>query len=621
MKKIFLFILFFTSFVFSADIKTVYTGKFPMDITISPGFYSHYFSSSNSTTSYLISSPLNRHLDGWVDSYTTQYYYKFVISLRSGNGSSNGFGAAFYTKVNNLDKFSYQGYDGVVSSISNAIKYHTCSGHYLYDFVNNICVASPCSSNQHRNSSGVCVCNTGYAMDQNGSCNCYVGQQQYTYQADQATCNGLTVVKISGLEAFYQFKWNTCLNQCTAQSAPLCQEGYIYNQYGQCVPAVLNNQQCVAKGGTLQNTRITKNSVCVNIDNNGNKNVISPCCQKVADCIDPSGATIGSSSMYVQCGLVDTNATTKPPKCTTCSGNTPIATSDGYCQNSAGTAFNNCPNPANQCKSCPADYPIPNDAGNCLNSAGAFTSCPTPTSDTNSTTNPTPTPKTPICQLCGLLQGGWVAGGNGQCTRTTSAGIVQFASCPGTPESNNTTQVTPNARPQKNSNFSDSNNTIAPTLGHNSGTPQDSNGTKQKRICTTCPNGYTNINGICSLISTNGTIVSSTPCPTPIQHQDTNTSKPLDSNGSDKNITGMANQLGSYATNEIKKAYRSYSIFPTTCGKLQPLPNALLFGGRVTIHDPLPAFRDILQPFRSLIANMLLFIATVIGLFDFFRRS
>jgi len=547
MKKIFLFILFFTSFVFSADIKTVYTGKFPMDITISPGFYSHYFSSSNSTTSYLISSPLNRHLDGWVDSYTTQYYYKFVISLRSGNGSSNGFGAAFYTKVNNLDKFSYQGYDGVVSSISNAIKYHTCSGHYLYDFVNNICVASPCSSNQHRNSSGVCVCNTGYAMDQNGSCNCYVGQQQYTYQADQA---------------------------------------------------------------------------CVNIDNNGNKNVISPCCQKVADCIDPSGATIGSSSMYVQCGLVDTNATTKPPKCTTCSGNTPIATSDGYCQNSAGTAFNNCPNPANQCKSCPADYPIPNDAGNCLNSAGAFTSCPTPTSDTNSTTNPTPTPKTPICQLCGLLQGGWVAGGNGQCsTRTTSAGIVQFASCPGTPESNNTTQVTPNARPQKNSNFSDSNNTIAPTLGHNSGTPQDSNGTKQKRICTTCPNGYTNINGICSLISTNGTIVSSTPCPTPIQHQDTNTSKPLDSNGSDKNITGMANQLGSYATNEIKKAYRSYSIFPTTCGKLQPLPNALLFGGRVTIHDPLPAFRDILQPFRSLIANMLLFIATVIGLFDFFRRS
>lgn len=464
-----------------------------------------------------------------------------------------------------------------------------------------------------------CVCNDGYALDQNGSsCSCYVGAAQYTYPADQSTCSTLDVIKISDLEALYQFSWNSCLNECTAQSVPLCDKGYIYNDYGQCVPAILDASQCAAQGGTLQNERITENSTCVEVTNNGT-NVISPCCEKVADCVDSSGNIIASSSQYVQCGVsLDINTTDQSNKCTTCTGDTPVATDDGYCTNSDQTQFSNCPNPANQCPNCPADYPIPNDSGNCLNSSGAFTACPAFQNENN---NSTPIDTTPKCQTCGLLQGGWIQGENGQCKRVTASGVVQYAACPATPESNNTTDVNPNPRPDQNSTFSDSNNSIAPTLGNNSGTDTDSNGTKQVRICNTCPSGYTNVNGICALVSTNGTIVSTTPCPTPVETKDSNSSDPLDANGSDKNVTGIANELGKVGADQIKKAYKAYNIFPTQCGQLQPMTDVKFFGGKVTIKDPLPAFRDILEPFRDMISNILLFIAAVIGLFDFFRRN
>ncbi len=464
-----------------------------------------------------------------------------------------------------------------------------------------------------------CVCKKGYAMDSNGTCGCYVGNAQYTYAANKTQCNNLNVVKITDLQALYQFAWNSCLKDCTAQSVPLCQKGYIYNNYGQCVPAILDNSQCSANGGTLKNARITENSTCIQIDKSRNPSIISPCCQKVADCVNAKGKMIGNSSMYVQCGVtLDINTTTPTQKCTTCSGKTPIPTKNGYCTNSSQSAYNDCPNPANMCKNCPTDYPIPNNSGNCLNSSGAFTTCPS-SPDTNYTK---PSSQTPICQTCGLLQGGWSSANNGQCKRLTPSGVVQYASCPATPESNNTTPVNPNPRPSSNSSFTDVNNSNSPTIGHNSGTQTDTNGSKVVNVCKSCRAGYKNLNGICVLVSTNGTIVSTTPCPTPIQQQKSNSKGALDKNGSDKNLTGIANQLGEYGANEIKKAYKSYNIFPTSkCGTLQALNDVKMFGGRLTIKDPLPAFRDVLEPFRNMISNVLLFIVSIIGLFDFFRRD
>ena len=463
-----------------------------------------------------------------------------------------------------------------------------------------------------------CICNDGYALDQNGSCSCYVGAAQYTVALNQTECAADEVIVISGLEAYYQLTWNSCLNECTAQSVPLCDKGYIYNDYGQCVPAVLDDSQCSANGGTLQNERINEYSACI-VKNSDGGDVISPCCEKEADCIDARGNIISTTSKYVQCGVsLDLNTTDENNKCTTCTGDTPIPTDDGYCKNSDETKFSNCPNPANQCPNCPADYPIPNDSGNCLNSSGAFTACPAFQNENN---NSTPIDTTPKCPTCGLLQGGWIQGENGQCKRVTASGVVQYAACPATPESNNTTDVNPNPRPDQNSTFSDSNNSIAPTLGNNSGTDTDSNGTKQVRVCNTCPSGYINVNGICALVSTNGTIVSTTPCPTPVETKDSNSSNPLDANGSDKNVTGIANELGKVGADQIKKAYKAYNIFPTQCGQLQPMTDVKFFGGKVTIKDPLPAFRDILEPFRDMISNILLFIAAVIGLFDFFRRN
>jgi len=508
-----------------------------------------------------------------------------------------------------------------------------CATGYHWNNGARRCDKDPCGANQtYDENEKKCICNPGYASnDNNENCSCYVGNSTVSYSAasSKQECEALEVVRIDSLNAYYKFTWNDCISACIAQQKPPCDLGEVYNQDGDCVPATLDPQSCIAAGGSVKNIRITTADACIS----STGDIIAPCCQKVADCVVDSNPprVLQTISEYVMCGS-DVNVS-DIPKCATCKDPTPIATDTGVCTNSDQTEYNSCPNPDNKCPNCPSNYPIADDYGDCKNSNGDTTICPIYLD--NNYTAPY------MCTTCSQLGQEWHAKDD-KCTRTTDAGIVQIVSCPqtNTNDTNNTTHPTTqtksdtnitnsvNTRPNSNSNFTDSNTTdasgknITPSLGDNSGTQYDQNNTKTEKICKKCPHGYVNSNGLCVLISSNGTIVSTARCPKGgTKTVDTNKSDPLDENGTDGNMTGTMNELGQRGVDEIKKAYKEYSIFPTDCGQLVPMKPITMFNGKLYIQDPLIKFNDVMMPYRDLIKNFLIFIVVIIGLFDFFRRS
>ena len=494
-----------------------------------------------------------------------------------------------------------------------------------------------CGMNMHSDENGKCVCNIGYGSNDNGSnCKCYVGNSTVSYAAatTQQECESLKVVRVDGLNAYYKFSWNSCLNACVAQNMPSCSIGEVYNQDGQCVPATLDTQDCISLGGAIQNIRIQTSDAC--ISNNGD--VIVPCCQKVADCVIDTNPpkVISVPSVYTQCGDINTS---NNKICATCEEPTPIPTDNGICTNADKSDYNSCPNPNNKCPNCPAAYPIADNYGDCKNSNGDTTICPIYL-DTNYTAPY-------MCTTCSYLGVDWKAKDD-KCMRTTDSGIVQISDCPSeqintnnTTTTNNDTNVSNiptspsstnseiniskdiNTRPNNNTVFEYNTTENPSTLGDNSGTQKDNKtGNKTEKICTNCPPGYVNSNGLCVLISTNGTVVSTARCPKGATSTvDTNKSDPLDQNGTDGNITGTMNELGQRGADQIKKAYKEYSIFPTNCGQLVPMKPIIMFNGKLIIDDPLIKFNDVMMPYRDLIKNFLIFIVVIIGLFDFFRRS
>ena len=113
-------------------------------------------------------------------------------------------------------------------------------------------------------------------------------------------------------------------------------------------------------------------------------------------------------------------------------------------------------------------------------------------------------------------------------------------------------------------------------------------------------------------------------CPCATTKTDANGTGPAtDNNGTDNNASNLLNGFGNQIQAQIKNAYKGYSFFnDSSCGSLEVSPDVYLFNqpGAV-IKDPLPMFVDILTPYRDIIKGFLMFIALIIGLFDFFKRS
>ena len=470
----------------------------------------------------------------------------------------------------NSDPGSLQGCKDLANASGYIDGYYTTyPANCAHDQANLCFLKLPCSATQNYNTTTqVCDdCGSGQLSDGNGTC-CDAGTADSFYNVDQTTCQSSSSLYVDGLSYYTNINWNSCLNKCVATSNS-CPKNKVFNQQGYCVDPTLDPTDCEAAGGTLQNFTYTQTDTCFP---SSGVDVISPCCTYQAQCIKPDGTIISTPYTYVSC------------------------------QDQNDTQDINMSND-NQCSSCPSQYPYPNSAGNCENSNGDILMCPTV--DYNNTT------PTLICGTCSILSGGWTPDDSGMCKHTTVNGIVQFAACPSDTTSNTTDPTTPGgSTPDANSTF-DNNSTLG-------------DGQHTQSVCNTCPSGYKSIAGSCGIVSSTGQILSFIPCPTPPGTIDTNGTDPLaDQNGTEDNATGNLDQFGNSISGEIKKAYKSYTIFNTTdCGELQVSADVHLFNQpNAVIKDPIPMFRDIMAPYRNIIKGFLIFIAGIIGLFDFFRRS
>jgi len=437
-----------------------------------------------------------------------------------------------------------------------------------------------CPANQHYDSNtSQCVpnCPAGQVQNSNSVC-CDTLGADTAYGVNQATCNSTPFAKIDNITFLSNINWNTCLNECVGTSSK-CPKGKAFDSNGNCVVPYLDPSSCQAQGGTLVNRKIT--GPLAVIPGPGYDQ-----CFYSADCKLADNSIVTGVSVEVSCGdgnTTDTNTTTD------LNVTIPLHTDSNICQ------------------TCPSQYPYSATPDTCSNNNGDIITCPTLNKSTNTTI-----PSNITCGTCNTLSGNWLPSSNGFCKRTTINGVIQFVSCPSSQDTNATLSI------NTNPNINDI-NTTAPDINTSiNQTSQNGNGTQT--VCPSCPAGYTSIGGNCALVYS-GQITSLIACPGQTANVDANGTSPLDNNGTDKNATSSLGQFGDTIQNQIKNAYQTHSFFNSSdCGSLQVTQSALLFG-HVQITDPLPIFRDIMAPYRDLIKGFLLFIAVVIGLFDFFKRS
>lgn len=462
-----------------------------------------------------------------------------------------------------------------------------------------------CKPTLERKADGSCGCPSGFSKSDAGNC-CDAFNRDTSYAVSQAECGSEPLVQIDNLTIVNNFIWNECLNICTGTKLPGCSKGKVYDSNGYCVAPMLDDNDCVSAGGTLapyySRDAVSENTI---INFNVAKDLDKRKCHNIAICKASDGSSILDdngeivySSAEVSCGP---DSVTTPP---------------------------NDNEPDNRCTTCPTQYPIPTDAGSCANANGETTYCPTSQdggtdaandsnvssgdsgngTDGGNTDNDT---NNISCGTCSLLGGAistgswsataWIAGDNGLCKRTTINGITQISICPTAPQTDNNISITP----------SDGNATLK-------------NG-ETDTTCPCCPEGTkSTASGKCLKILSSGSISMMVPCPCDTEEtpRDGNSTEPLDNNGTDDNATGLQNDFGHDIEREIKKAYKGYEIFNTSdCGELSVNADAYIGNPEASISDPLPIFRDVISPYRDIIKNFLMFMAVIIGLFDFFKRS